>query len=366
LQAEDELRYSVVGGGRLAGNMMSNFGTFLGARRRRPAARASSALPLLAMTIVATLSSQIAVADEGGVSFWLPGTYGSLAAAPGQPGFSFATINYFASASAGKNVDFQLGGGVVAGLNAHFDAQFFSETYVFATPVLGGQFSLGMSELVGRNDTSVSGTFTGPLGRMISGARSDSATGFGDLYPVAAIRWNQGLNNFMTYLTGDIPVGLYNSQNLANLGIGHGAIDSGGGYTYFNPQTGNELSAVIGATYNFMNTSTNYQNGVDGHLDWGASHFFTANFSLGAVGYVYQQLTADSGSGDRVGPFTSRVIGIGPQMTFLFPVAGMQGYFNVKGYKEFDAQDRASGYNLWLTLSISPEAPRPAAVVAKY
>ncbi len=60
------------------------------------------------------------------------------------------------------------------------------------------------------------------------------------------------------------------------------------------------------------------------------------------------------------------MIGIGPQMTFLFPVGGMQTYFNVKGYKEFDAHDRASGYNIWFTLSISPEAAKPAAVVAKY
>lgn len=345
---------------------MSNFGTFRGGRKPRSAARGISALSLLAITALATLSPQIAVADEGGVSFWVPGNYGSLAAVPGQPGWTLSTVNWFDSVSAGKNVDFQLGGGVVAGLNSEIDAQFFNQTYVFATPVLGGQASLGMTELVGGNDTSAFGTLTGPFGRTISGARSDSATGFGDLYPIATIKWNQGLNNFMTYVTGDIPVGLYNSQKLANLGIGHGAIDSGSGYTYFNPQTGNEFSAVVGTTYNFLNTSTNYQNGIDGHLDWGASHFFTAAFSLGAVGYVYQQLTGDSGSGDRVGPFELRVIGVGPQMTLLFPVAGMQGYLNVKGYKEFDAHDRASGYNLWLTFSISPEAPKPAAVVAKY
>ena len=42
----------------------------------------------------------------------------------------------------------------------------------------------------------------------------------------------------MTYLTGDIPVGLYSSQNLSNLGIGHGAVDAGGGDTYFDKQTG--------------------------------------------------------------------------------------------------------------------------------
>jgi hypothetical protein len=31
----------------------------------------------------------------------------------------------------------------------------------------------------------------------------------------------------MTYLMGDIPVGMYNTSNLANIGIGHGAVDRG-------------------------------------------------------------------------------------------------------------------------------------------
>ena len=52
--------------------------------------------------------------------------------------------------------------------------------------------------------------------------------GVGDLYPTGSLRWSQGVNNEMIYLTGDIPVGLYNSQQLAILGIGHGAIDGGG------------------------------------------------------------------------------------------------------------------------------------------
>ena len=30
---------------------------------------------------------EIARADEGGVSFWIPGLYGSLAAVPGTPGW---------------------------------------------------------------------------------------------------------------------------------------------------------------------------------------------------------------------------------------------------------------------------------------
>jgi hypothetical protein len=51
--------------------------------------------------------------------------------------------------------------------------------------------------------------------------------------------------------------------------------DAGGGNTYFNPQTGHEFSGVLGFTYNFMNTATQYQSGADLHFDWGASQFLS-------------------------------------------------------------------------------------------
>jgi hypothetical protein len=41
-------------------------------------------------------------ADEGGLSFWLPGLFGSFAAAPGQPGLSVAAFYYHALASASE------------------------------------------------------------------------------------------------------------------------------------------------------------------------------------------------------------------------------------------------------------------------
>ena len=91
---------------------------------------------------------------------------------------------------------------------------------------------------------------------MREGSISQTTTGLGDLYPQAIIRWNNGVNNWMIYGTGDIPAGEYSSTNLANIGIGHGAVDGGGGYTYFNPQTGHEFSAVTGFTYNLINPST--------------------------------------------------------------------------------------------------------------
>jgi hypothetical protein len=39
----------------------------------------------------------------------------------------------------------------------------------------------------------------------------------------------------------------------------------------------------------FSNNSTQYQNGVDAHLDRAASQFLTKQFMVGRVGYVYKQ-----------------------------------------------------------------------------
>ena len=78
---------------------------------------------------------------------------------------------------------------------------------------------------------------------------------------------------------------------------------------------------------------------------------------MGLVGYFYQQLTADRGYLQTLCPFESQIIGVGPQIGYLFPVRNMQGYLNLKGYDEFDAHDRAEGYNIWLTLALSPAPP---------
>jgi hypothetical protein len=124
--------------------------------------------------------------------------------------------------------------------------------------------------------------------------------------------------------------------------------------------TGKEFSAVLGFTYNFENSSTQYQNGVDVHLDWGASQFISKQTHIGLVGYAYQQLSCDSGAGNRVGCFESRVFGLGPQIGHIIPLGDLQGYLNFKAYKEFGAQHRPEGWNAWLTFVISPAPPSAA------
>ncbi len=314
------------------------------------------------LTVAALMLSSMpwqALADEGGLSFWLPGQQGSFAATPGTPGWSWTTAYYHSSVDAGADQEIPRGGRVDVGLKGRGDLVLFGPTYTFATPVLGGQFSLSALTWGGRSNAEVDATLTGPGGRTVTGSIAEGFTGFGDVIPQATLKWNRGVNNYMTYVVGDIPVGAYDPDRLANIGIGHGAIDAGGGYTYFNQETGREASVVLGLTYNLENPDTNYQNGIDFHVDWGASQFLNEHVFVGATGYYFQQLTGDSGEGATFGDFKSRVVGIGPQVGYLFPIGDkMQGALSAKAYWEFAAQNRPQGWNLWLGLALSPAAPK--------
>lgn len=343
-----------------------------GNRARARRKQCSYCLSVCAVAAVLAVSSRPASADEGGVSFWVPGFFGSLAAAPLQPGFSLTSIYYHTTVSASAAVvrareitvgrfTATLAANVSADLDANADLGFFIPSYTFDTKVLGGQLTLGLLVPYGRNNVSVDATLNATLlvGPFALGASrtyniGDSTTGFGDLIPQASLRWNAGVHNYMIYATGDIPVGVYSPTNLANIGIGHGALDGGFGYTYLNPQTGHELSAVAGFTYNYENPDTNYRNGVDFHLDWAASQFLTKQFQIGVVGYLYDQVSCDSGTGDRVGCFESRVASVGAQLGYIIPMGELQGYFNVKAYKEFESEHRPEGWNVWLTFNLSP------------
>src|SRR6516225_5732696 len=189
---------------------------------RPRSSRSIASIALLALAAVAS-APQVALADEGGVSFWLPGFFGSLAAAPQQPGWALTSVYYHTSVSAGADVararEFEIGripitatANVSASLDARADLALALPAYTVATPVFGGQLTVGAIGIYGRESTSLAGTVTGalatPLGTLPFSrfdSISDSVTGFGDVLPIATLRWNNGVHNYMTYVTGDVP-----------------------------------------------------------------------------------------------------------------------------------------------------------------
>lgn len=308
--------------------------------------------PLHIVAVMAACTIGAARADEGGVSFWLPGQFSSFAAVPADPGWSLGAVYFHTSSDAGSDRQFQRGSRITSGLDVTANLLFLAPSYTFDEKIWGGTPSLQVTGVFGHAKVDASATLTGPRGGTLTGGVGDSRTGIGDLYPMAALKWNRGVHNFMAYTMAGVPVGAYDRDRLANIGTNHWSLDAGGGYTYLDDKKGHELSAVLGFTHNWENHDTDYKNGVDAHLDWAASQFFNEQFHAGLAGYFYQQVTGDSGAGAVLGDFKSKVYAVGPQAGYFFPVGGQKWYLNLKGYYEFDAKNRPEGWNVWVTLAI--------------
>lgn len=317
------------------------------------------------------LTPRVARADNGGIGFWLPGTMGSLSAVPGQPGMSYTFQYIHLDALAGGGKALPLNSSVVAGLHAKADVGVFLPTYTFATPVLGGQLTIGAATVPGNIGVDINATLTGPRGNTISGSAFDNRVTWADVYYLGQLKWNSGVDNFMTYIFGNIPTGTYDPNRLANLSTGYVAVDFGAGYTYLNPKTGQEFSVVGGFSFNGTNTDLDYRNGIDFHVDWAASQFIGKSVHAGLVGYLYQQVTGDSGTGARFGEFKGTAIAFGPQIGFFFPaMEGYTGYLNLRGYADIYTENRPMNVTFMATLSFTPaaaEQPHPRMPVkAKY
>ena len=197
-----------------------------------------------AVAAALALAPQLASADEVGESFWTPGSFGSLAATPSQPGFSLASTYYHTSTSAGSSVArarlIRIGrvtGAVDENVSAVSvqpeDLATIAPSYTFATPVLGGQAAVAVAAVYGKRTSTDALITTAPRVGSFATTESrfdtisDTVSGFGDFAPQASVRWNAGLHNVMTYVTGNVPLGAYDPARLSNIGIGHGALDGG-------------------------------------------------------------------------------------------------------------------------------------------
>lgn len=281
-------------------------------------------------------------ADEGGGSFWLPGSFAWQAAAPSMLGFTIETAYYHATASLDPSVGVSRGNNAITGLYTSSNFLMVTPTYAMATPRIGGQMELSLTFQMGNYTAADAGT-----------TLADSMTAIGDLSPAVAQKWTADVHNFMVYATGNVPVGNYDPSRLATAGLGRWAVDGGAGYTYYDEKSGREFSAVLGLTYNFMNPSTAYQSGMNLHLDLSASQELNDSVYAGVVGYIYKQITGDSGSGATLGAFPSSVVGFGPQLGYNFSLGGRDVQMNTRAYYEVGGQNRPQGWNAWLTFSIA-------------
>jgi hypothetical protein len=152
-------------------------------------------------------------------------------------------------------------------------------------------------------------------------------------------------------LTGIAPTGKYNPDSLAFMGLNRPAFDIKGGYTFLSMETGTELSAAAGVTFNLPNIATDYLTGTEFHLEAALNQHFPFGLAAGVGGYFYQQLTGDSGSGAVLGPFRGRVAAIGPLLSYTLTVDKQSVTLSGRWFHEFDVKRRVRGDAIFTSLS---------------
>jgi hypothetical protein len=315
--------------------------------------RTSRILMTIATTsVIAAGSASGLQAAEGGSGFYLLGQRGPFAGVTPPPGVYFQDDNYFYSGDIGAAFDLE---GNTVGINVDADIYLNLPTILWVTPhqVLGGNLGVTGTLVIGGPD--ISATITQPA----IGPASDSIFSFGDPALGAFLGWHNGNFHWQTGVSVNVPIGDYRDGDIANVALNYWAADVYGAATWFNPATGFELSGIMGVTFNAENPATNYQTGTEFHLEGAIVQHFSEAFSLGLVGYYYDQLTADRGSGvpASLGGFEGQVAAIGATVGYNFQLGVLPISTRLKYFHEFEAENRLEGDALYLTLSMPLWAP---------
>jgi hypothetical protein len=159
----------------------------------------------------------------------------------------------------------------------------------------------------------------------------------------AVLGWHAGDHNWCVVLTGFAPTGNYDPTRIVQTGLNRPALDIKGGYTFLSLQTGTEISGALGMVFNAPNTITDYQSGVELHVEWALNQHFASGLAAGIGGYFYQQLSDDYGPGATMGPFRARVAAVGPLLSYAFKAGAQEVNVSARWFHEFAAQNRSQG-----------------------
>jgi len=270
-----------------------------------------------------------AIAAEGGSSMYIPGGAGDavIALSP-EPGLQVANALYSQVATVDTAV---LQGAVDLEIDLTVVLNFFGVSYTFPNNVLGGTYTIGLVIPFGYVELDAS--VTGPGGETI-GVSGDSFN-LADMAIVPLqLNWDVGKLHFKFAEAIIAPTGGYDVGNVVNLGRNYWAFDTIGAVTWFNTETGTDVSIAPGIMVNMRNDATDYRTGNEFHVDFTVNQFLSEIFAIGLRGYYYRQVTGDSGSGARLGDFKGESLGIGPG--FLWQPKFANGKFTIVGKVMFD------------------------------
>lgn len=284
-------------------------------------------------------------ATEGGASLYLPGLAGDfgLGTLP-ESGWYLTNDLYYIQYDVERSV---LSGRLTVDLDAEIWADLVLVNWVSDVELLGGRYAAGAFVPIGSLDIDVG--LSRPAGTL---SVEDSASGLMDIgIAPLAIGWKAGEFQWMWTETIVVPTGGYDEDNLANMGYNHWALDSSFAFNWLRAARGLEIAASAGMMINGTNDATDYQNGNEFHLDYVVNQYFSKTFGIGLVGYVYEQVTGDSGDGAVLGDFKGSSAGIGPSVIKIWVVGQRPLILKAKWLHDVSGDKRLTGDYALATLA---------------
>lgn len=199
--------------------------------------------------------------------------------------------------------------------------------------------------------TTITRSLTDSTGAARRSETVKSVHGLGDSEFTALLGWHAGDHHWNVSVTAYTPTGSKDPEGIAATGLNRPALDFRGAYTFLSSVTGIELTGIAGVTVNAMNNFTNYRTGAEFHFEWALNQHFPFGLYAGVTGYVYQQLTGDSGPGAVNGSFIGEAIAVGPMVGYTIKAGDQKLYLAARWYHEVRSRNRPRGDAIFASLA---------------
>lgn len=308
--------------------------------------------------IISLLPISPAVAAEFGTGIYMLGYQSSLAGYMPDPGF-YLRNDFYAYQGNARIMPFS--GRVEVDLRSRLITDLVAGSYVTPLKIFGANYALGVIWSSVTN-SSLKGTLSFDtrfpnlnrfLDQRFGGSESGSYTGVSDLVitPVS-LGWHLGDFHIMAFGNWYAPVGSYNAERRLNTGLNRWALEPNVAVTWLHPKYGQEVSISMGYTVNVKNPATQYTTGQELHLEYYLGQHLPLGFAVGLTGYIYNQMTADTGTGATLGAFHGQTIALGPCLSYNGKIGKHAIGVNARYYNELKVHNRFDGQACYLTLSL--------------
>lgn len=310
---------------------------------------------LLTIALAAGLVPVSAHAEEGGRGHYFPGLTASfIDILPGRPSFSY--LNVFASYNGAASAIRQLPTGGLVSQNVGTTACADTSVFVYETSkkLFGGSYAAAVYVPYFWLTVSASTQAGG-----VTVSRSDSDEGIGDIEILPLmVGWKNGETKSGARLGVYAPTGAYERGRLANIGRNYWTFEPGFNVSRISRKTGQEFTAFVACDFNTVNHATDYLSGDIFHIDVTVAQHLPKFGGIAGVGanlFYYRQITADSGSGARLGSFESQTSGIGPVLSYVTKTGRNKTNdlaTELKWLPETNVLNRTKGDFVWFKLAL--------------